>query len=210
MRRVCVIFDLDGTLVDSEYLCNQALLDLLPDLGESIDALVSRNRGRKLAEIFGDLQERLDRKLPRDFESTYRARVSELFLRDLRPTPGADEMLNSLQHPCCVASSGPLTKIRQALQVTGLERYFGNRIYSSYQVRSWKPDPELFLHAAREMCYLPSECVVVEDSEVGLQAAAKAGMMALHYAPNAVPSSPYTLRNLGDLSRMLGDLDGDA
>lgn len=208
MRRICVIFDLDGTLVDSEQLCNQALLDLLPDLGESVDALVGRNRGRKLAEIFGDLEQRFHRTLPQDFESSYRARVSELFLKDLRPTSGANEMLDALQHPCCVASSGPLTKIQQALQVTGLERHFGGRVYSSYEVNSWKPDPGLFLHAAGEMGFLPSQCIVVEDSEVGLQAAANAGMNALHYSPDATTAGPHTIRSLVDLNRMLNDVEG--
>ena len=116
-------------------------------------------------------------------------------------------MLNALQHPCCVASSGPLAKIQQALQVTGLERYFEGRIYSSYEVNSWKPDPGLFLHAAREMRFLPSQCIVVEDSEVGLQAAANAGMIALHYSPNATTADSRTIRSLLDLNRILSDVE---
>lgn len=210
MHRLCVIFDLDGTLVDSESLCNQALLDLLPDLDEPIDTLVARHRGRKLAQIFAEVQKRLQRQLPQDFETTYRARVSDLFSTALRPSPGAQVMLGSLKYPCCVASSGPLTKIKQALHVTGLERYFSNQVYSSYEVNSWKPDPGLFLHAAREMRFLPSECVVVEDSEVGIQAASHAGMMALHYSPHAPAGGSNQLRKLLDLNHILDSLVSDA
>jgi beta-phosphoglucomutase-like phosphatase (HAD superfamily) len=50
-------------------------------------------------------------------------------------------------------------------------------------VHSWKPDPGLFLHAARTMGFAPSQCVVVEDSDVGIDAALAAGMRAMHFIP---------------------------
>lgn len=59
MTNICVIFDLDGTLVDSEGLCNQAFLDLLPQLNESVESLTLRYRGKKLAPILADLESRL-------------------------------------------------------------------------------------------------------------------------------------------------------
>jgi beta-phosphoglucomutase-like phosphatase (HAD superfamily) len=56
---ICVIFDLDGTLVDSEGLCNQAFLDLLPQLSDAVESLIQRYRGKKLAPILADLEGRL-------------------------------------------------------------------------------------------------------------------------------------------------------
>jgi len=50
MSRLLVIFDLDGTLVDSESLCNQAFLNLLPSLNETVAELVEQFRGKKLSE----------------------------------------------------------------------------------------------------------------------------------------------------------------
>lgn len=61
---------------------------------------------------------------------------------------------------------------------------FGENVYSSYTVKSWKPDPGLFLHAAQAMGYEPKDCVVVEDSEIGIQAAQRAGMRAFWYTPD--------------------------
>jgi HAD superfamily hydrolase (TIGR01509 family) len=180
---ICVIFDLDGTLVDSETLCNQAFLDLLPELADPVEALVARYRGRKLAAVFADIEKRLGRALPAAFEKTYRSRVSELFAAELEPMPGVEEMLESFDHPKCIASSGPPAKIRQALEVSGLERFFGDRFFSSYDVGIWKPDPGLFLHAAQAMNRKPDRCIVVEDSEVGIQAALAAEMAAIHYLP---------------------------
>jgi HAD superfamily hydrolase (TIGR01509 family) len=184
MKSLCIIFDLDGTLVDSEYLCNQAFLDLVPELNDTVETLTQRYRGQKLSLILTDIEQRIKHSLPVRFEADYRQRVSELFSIHLKPMPNVTEMLNSIRCATCVASSAPLAKIRQALQVSGLSNYFENRIFSSYEVGSWKPEPGLFQHAANIMRFTPEQCVVVEDSHVGIEAALAAKMFALHYRPN--------------------------
>lgn len=183
MPTLLVIFDLDGTLVDSETLCNQAFLDLVPALTDPVDVLVDRYRGKKLANILCDIKSRINAPLAENFEQLYRHRVAERFASDLKPIQGVPEMLGALQHPFCIASSGPPAKISHALEVTKLAPHFGERIFSSYEVGSWKPEPGLFLHAAAAMGFAPEHCVVVEDSPVGLEAATAAGMRALHYTP---------------------------
>lgn len=189
MTRICVIFDLDGTLVDSEGLCNQAFLDLLPQLSETVESLTQRYRGKKLTSILADLESCLCQKLPDEFEKHYRQRVAELFSRELKPMPGVIDMLEALNFSKCIASSGPPLKIRQALEVSGLASYFGDRIFSSYEVGSWKPEPGLFQFAANAMGFKPGQCVVIEDSEVGIEAAIAAGMKAFQYVRNGETSS---------------------
>lgn len=188
MPRICVIFDLDGTLVDSEGLCNQAFLDLLPQLNETVAALTRRNRGKKLAQILADLERRLCQTLPDTFEQQYRQRVAELFSHELKPMPGVLEMLDVMNFPKCIASSGPPLKIRQALQVSGLAPYFGDNLFSSYEMGSWKPEPGLFQYAAEAMGFMPGQCAVIEDSDVGIEAAAAAGMRAFRYVRNGETS----------------------
>lgn len=179
----CIIFDLDGTLVDSEPASNQAFLDLLPDLSEDVAELVNRYRGLKLAEVLADIERRIGRKLPVEFERTYRDRVAAIFNRELRAMPGAEEALSAIDAPMCIASSGPMRKIRQALDITGLSRFFGRQVFSSYDIGFWKPDPRLFLHAGKAMGFAPDRCVVVEDSAVGIAAAVSAGMRPVQYLP---------------------------
>ena len=81
------------------------------------------------------------------------------------------------------------------LSATGLAEFFGENVFSSYDIGHWKPEPHLFLHAAERMGVAPESCVVIEDSESGLLAAEAAGMPAIHYcrdgdscASNAVAS----------------------
>ncbi len=184
----CVIFDLDGTLVDSEELSNQVLLDLLPHLDDTVQDLTRRYRGLKLSSIMSDLEHRTGESLPSTFEVAYRRRVSETFSSRLKPIDGVINMLERLPTPKCVASSGPRFKIQEALTVSGLLRFFEDRAFSSYDVGSWKPDPGLFLHAAAVMGFLPAQCAVIEDSAVGIEAAHAAGMIAFHYQPNNDPT----------------------
>ena len=180
---ICIIFDMDGTLVDSETLCNQAYLDLVPDIGLTLEAMVREHSGRRLAHIVADIEERVGRKLPVSFETDYRAHVAALFDTHLKPVPGVPEMLAALEFPKCVASNAPRRKISHAMQVSGLAEHFTGAIFSAYDIDAWKPDPGVFLHAAREMGYPREACIVVEDSPTGVEAADRAGMKVFQYLP---------------------------
>lgn len=206
--KLCIIFDLDGTLVDSEGLSNQAFLDLIPEITEPLRALTLRYRGKKLSEIQADIELRYHLKLDEGFVAQYRRRVSELFSKHLRPFPGVVETIDGLAHPFCVASSGPLAKIRQALDLSGLASYFRNNIYSSYEIGSWKPEPGLFLHAAKMMGFPPEQCVVVEDSEVGISAAKTARMRYLQFCPHERVSSQENSYQFDAMSQLPSILSG--
>ena len=197
----CVIFDCDGTLVDSEYLCNLALEMNLAELGvqECTAELIEKYRGWKLAKIFNQLEETHNIKLN---ESKYRGLVAELFDRELKPVDGVKKALSKIQQIKCVASSGPLEKINQALQITGLSEFFGPHVFSSYIVKSWKPDPGLFLYAAESMNFRPEECAVVEDSKVGLIAAINAGMQAYFFNPENVECQVRSAVSFNDMGQL--------
>jgi HAD superfamily hydrolase (TIGR01509 family) len=201
----CIIFDLDGTLINSEPACNQAFFDLIPGLPGTIDELIKINRGRKLTDIMADIEIKIGDKLPLGFESAYRARVADLFESQLVAMPGAKEVLSDLQCSVCVASNAPASKIAHALGLTGLTEFFVGRIYSAYDVGFWKPDPRLFLHAAKDMGFSPDDCVVVEDSSAGIDAANNAGMRTVQYLPKedeACLSGAKVIRDLRELTEL--------
>ncbi|KAF0811775.1 6-phosphogluconate phosphatase [Andreprevotia sp. IGB-42] len=201
MTLPCLIFDMDGTLVDSEMLGNRALLELLPDWDEDLIAMTERYRGEKLARILADIALRIGSALPADFESRYRAHAAVLMARDLQTMPGVPAMLDSLAHSRCIASSGPPAKIRDGLAITGIAHHFGERIYSAYDIGSWKPDPGVFLHAAAQMGIAPADCIVIEDSEVGVAAAQAAGMRCCQYLPAGGTPHPHA-RVFDDMARL--------
>lgn len=175
-----LLFDNDGTLVDSEWLCNQALATILAQAGVQVDVglLVRDYRGGKLAEIFSQLASRFAVKLPADSEAQYRRLVSDLFAAQLRPVEGVVDTLDwatAAGMQLAVVSNGPQAKIRQALQICGLSHYFADRVFSAYDINCFKPDGGLYQYAAAALGTAPAHCIVIEDSVPGIRAGLTAG-----------------------------------
>jgi HAD superfamily hydrolase (TIGR01509 family) len=202
-----VIFDCDGTLVDSERLANAALAECVAPFGLRMTAEQAMQAyvGGKMADCVADLECRLGQKLPDTFIPEVRRRTAEAYRMHLKPVEGALDVLQKLQLPFCVASSGPMEKIELSLALTGLARFFtGDRIFSAYDIGSWKPDPGLFLHAAKAMGVAPERCAVVEDSLRGVEAGTNAGMRTFWFQPQGpLPPSVEALHRLADLPALL-------
>ena len=103
------------------------------------------------------------------------------FRSELRATQHAAYALSWLRGPKCVASSSSLERIRVSLESTDLIRFFEPNLFSASDVRKGKPAPDLFLHAAGKMQVSPSDCIVVEDSPVGVAAGVAAGMTVIGF-----------------------------
>ncbi|WJS93991.1 HAD family phosphatase [Flavobacterium johnsoniae] len=180
----CIIFDCDGVLVDTEKIGNEILLVMAQEHGlqmELEDAYHYFN-GVSLKNCFSQIEKAIGKKLPEDFEEQYRNRSFEAFLKETTPMPGIFDFLNNLKIPYCTASSGPLEKIRLNLETAGLLDRFEGKIFSSYVIKSWKPDPEIFLHAAKQMGFGVGDCIVVEDSVAGVRAGLKGGFKVYGFA----------------------------
>lgn len=197
-----VIFDCDGTLVDSETLANEVLVTFIAEFGFALDLgdALERYRGCRMAECVADLEHRMGRALPRDFVPRLRARTADFFEMNLKPIEGAIETVRGLRLPYCVASSAPREKTESSLRVVGLLPDFRDRIFSSYEVGSWKPDPGLFLHAAAALGVDPRRCAVVEDSLPGIRAGLAAGMATFAFDPHGRLS--FTMPSLGSAVRL--------
>lgn len=173
----CIIFDCDGVLVDTEKIGNGILLEMAQQHGfemELKDAYRYFN-GRSLKDCFRHIEEAINQKLPENFEEAYREKSFNAFKTQVKPMEGVEDFINRLTIPYCVASSGPVEKIRLNLEVAGLLQKFEGKIFSSYQINSWKPDPGIFLHAAAIMGFEVNECIVVEDSKAGVKAGISGG-----------------------------------
>ena len=180
-----IIFDCDGVLVDSEGLSSAVLAEMLNKNGCQTFAsdLRTRFHGMKLRSILERLELETGVTLPAYFEEEFREKAAAVFEGQLQPIAGASSIVGALRIPFCIASSGPRSKIEQNLQTTNLLPYFIGRIFSAYEINSWKPDPGLFLAAAKHFGISPDRCMVVEDSVVGVDAGLAAEMTVLGLGP---------------------------
>ncbi len=166
MKYKCIIFDCDGVLVDSENITCKILITMATSLGLNIEMEFAQRNflGKSLNSIMEYLDVNLKGNLPENFEKEYRSKTYEAFKYDLQLIKGVHSLLNRLDVPFCVASSGPLEKINLSLATTGLIDKFKNKMFSCYELKKWKPNPDIFLYAAKNMGYFPNEFVIIEDS----------------------------------------------
>ena len=179
-----VIFDCDGVLVDSERISVRIDVRVLGELGWPLTEaeVVERFVGRSDAYMIGEIEARLGRRLPADWEESFRHLYRDAFEAELEPVDGVVAALDAIGCPTCVASSSSHERLRHTLGLTGLLERFHGRIFSAQDVENGKPAPDLFLHAAAMLGADPRRCAVVEDSAYGVEAARAAGMRAYGYA----------------------------
>jgi HAD superfamily hydrolase (TIGR01509 family) len=178
-----IIFDCNGVLVDSEPIVAAVLAEAFKRVGVtiSVEGVMRKFHGRRPADIFAAVETATGRKLPADF-STIVARETLRRLRtELRTIPHAAHALSWLRGLKAVASSSSRDRVRLSLEVTGLLRFFEPRLFSASDVSKGKPAPDLFLLAAARSQVAPSDCIVVEDSQPGIAAAAAAGMTPIGF-----------------------------
>lgn len=178
-----IIFDNDGTLVDSEHVAAGLLQRMLAERGVPMDGedVLARFRGVQFAHFMAHVAERAPGFDVNGFVDLFRERSLELFRAGMSPMPGALEFVRQLQVPACVASNGPRNKIETTLQAAGLLPWFHERIVSAYEVQSWKPAPGLILAACELLGLAPRRCLLVEDSHAGVQAGLAAGVQVVGY-----------------------------
>ena len=190
-----VIFDLDGLLVDSEPLQYKAYNQVFSRHGCPVTqedwrrwSDLESSPSKIWVDTYGlplNAQQIADEK-----KVIYDRMIHE----EMKLKPDAKYLVELLSHHfrLCVASGSRLESIEGSLGKFGLRDYF-ERLFSSTSVQRNKPYPDVLLEAASEMGASPSECVVIEDSVAGLQAA-KAANMACIVRPDAFlphPRSSY-------------------
>ena len=197
-----VIFDCDGVLVDSEPLSLDVLVRVLRDAGVDMDAEEATERflGKSLKTMSDILHEDYGLAVDDHFLEQMRSDLYTRFEQELQPVAGIAAALDQLDLARCVASSSQMERIRLSLTLTGLIDKLEPYLFSSSMVERGKPAPDLFLHAAAQMGTPPENCIVVEDSPAGIEAAKAAGMRVFAFAGASHAKSERHLRTLRALS----------
>lgn len=189
-----VIFDMDGVLVDSEPLINQAAIAMFRERGLTVkpeDFLPFVGTGEEryvggVAEAYGLSIDPVEAK-----NRTYEIYL-DLVPGQLEAFPGAVELVHGCREAglrVAVASSADKIKVAANLQKIGLPLEFWDTVTTGEQVTRKKPAPDIFLEAARALGIEPSNCVVVEDAVNGIRAAKAANMRCVAVAQTFPPES---------------------
>ena len=184
MRKISlVIFDCDGVLVDSEYLSAQVLVETFAEIGVAIDLpfVFEHFLGHSFSAVAAKFAHLHGIGVRESFETDYRANLLRRFSSDLKPMPGVMDVLNRLTVPFCVATGSSPLRVSRSLEVTDLASKVNGRLFTTTMVNRGKPAPDIFLHAAKAMNVPPSQCLVVEDSASGIEAASAAGMVVWQF-----------------------------
>jgi HAD superfamily hydrolase (TIGR01509 family) len=181
------IFDWDGVIIDSSRCHEESWERLAREQRKSLAAgHFEKGFGRKnefiIPEILGWTREPEEiQRLSLRKEELYREVVRE---RGVKALPGVETWLGRLQGagvPCVIGSSTHRANIELTLGEIGLASFFRD-IVSAEDVKTGKPNPEVFLKAAARICRFPEKCVVFEDAFAGLEAARNGGMKCVAVA----------------------------
>ncbi len=192
-----LIFDCDGTLVDSEPMQNLACSQLLAEEGlpQYTPSIVgARFTGTQMREMLKTIAAETGHVFPATLGERYVGKVAELSPRHLKIIPGASELVATAARrmKICVASNGQRDNVISSLAMTGLKKYFPDDIiFTAAQVENAKPAPDLFLFAAKTMGALPEKCLVIEDSVPGVTGATAAGMQVYGFVGAHADQNAY-------------------
>lgn len=204
VRPRALILDFDGVLIDSEHVGNQLLAELLTELGHPTSLADTYGHyvglaGRPFLEA---IERRIGGPLPQDFVARRRAQGQLLLDGGVPEVPGAGAFVRALPAslPRALASSSTTRWMEGHLAHLGLTGQFGPHLYSGHEhVERGKPEPDLYLHAAEKLGVPIGECVIVEDSPVGVRGALGSGARVIGFCGGS-----HCRESHGDLLRAEG------
>jgi HAD superfamily hydrolase (TIGR01509 family) len=188
-----IIFDCDGVLVDSETLENEVVAQCLTEAGFPMTGPQARERyiGLSMAKLMELVEAEMGQPLPESWLADFHARSRARLQVEIAAIEGVTEAIDAIEATgleTAVASSGEHAKMAITLGKTGLYERFRGRIFSAEEVAHGKPEPDVYLLAARKLGYDPQTCFAVEDSPNGVRAAVAAGMYVFGYAAQIDPA----------------------
>ncbi len=180
-----VLFDLDGTLIDSEHFHYECWIDILKEFNVSItyEDWIKNYAGIPLPSNCENLRNRFNLDIPLAELIEWRERLSaEGFAnRDIQLMPFASEAITFYKAQglmLAVVTASPRVDVDLIFNRNGLAHYF-NTMVTRTDVTQTKPDPECYLLACERLGIEKQECIVFEDTINGLRAAKAAGLKCL-------------------------------
>jgi len=204
-----VLFDCDGVLVDSEAITCGVLRDMFDEQGwrMTLAECMQRFVGHTVKSQRDTIEAHTGVPLTDAWLQQFFERRNERLERQITAIDGIHDAVAHLHEHCegriAVASGADRFKVEMMLKKVGLHDFFAGRIFSGHEMPRSKPHPDVYLAAAAHLQVPPVDCLVVEDTTVGITAGVAAGATVWAYAPDAAQSPP--LLHAG-ASRVLGHM----
>jgi len=180
IKAEAVIYDNDGLLTDSEVVYGRTITQVLSEdynVHESVKCISTLTAGKSIKSAFKTLEETFDIKLADNALDRWDELANDYFANKLQLCEGVNELLDSVSIKHAVASTSARWKLELKHKATGLDKYFSNdQLFSGEEVENHKPEPDVYLAAAKGINVDPKKCIAAEDSVSGVQAAKAAGM----------------------------------
>jgi HAD superfamily hydrolase (TIGR01509 family) len=193
-----VIFDMDGVLINSEPKIRLCAQETAEEIGYTIsNAAYISWMGLPSRDLRLAIQDTMGPEFPMDiFYERYRENWdNNLEKNGMKAQPGMPELLHHLKEcgvPFSVATSTDRLHALKSLEISGLLPFIKS-IIGGDQVTRGKPDPEIFLRAAELINVPSSQCIALEDTPIGVKAAASAGMFTIMVPDVVAPDSVLNL-----------------
>jgi HAD superfamily hydrolase (TIGR01509 family) len=194
MKFQAVLFDCDGVLVDSEAITCGALRDMLDENGWrlSLAECMAHFVGHTVRSRAALIEAHTGKPLTDAFMDEFCRRRNIRLENEITAIDGIHDAVRHVYERCegriAVASGADRYKVEMMLQRVGLAQFFEGRIFSGHEMPRSKPFPDVYLAAAVHLQVAPANCLVVEDTSVGIAAGVAAGSTVWAYAPPAAPT----------------------
>jgi len=189
MKFEAILFDCDGVLVDSEVITNSVLRDMLEANGWSMTLAecMATFVGKTVREERVVIEARTGQPLTEEWMQQFYQRRNDALVADLEIMAGAHAAVQGahtqMQGRIACASGADRFKVEMQLTKVGLMSFFAGRVFSGHEMARSKPAPDVYLAAARHLNVPGEQCLVIEDTTVGVTAGVAAGATVWAYCP---------------------------
>ena len=199
-----IIWDFDGVIADTESISTGKYVEFAKEYNiiltrdDVIKYLVGKGELKQL-EVLQSLGKDVNAEIVKQINDN----ISKVVNQNISLTENIEDIFKLKEFDQCIATGNSLVGIKARFDPLSLERYFSkDTVFSADFVAQGKPEPDLFLYAAKKMNYEPKDCIVIEDSIYGIMAGLKANMTVIAYLEHVLYDKEAYVKKINSLGNI--------